>query len=354
MMEWTHPWMLTGLLGIAWLFHGVRRSLAGMTKAQRWTCLSLRALIFSLIVLALAGPRWIRQVDRLAVVYLLDESLSVPPEAQEKARAFVNESLAARRSDDQAAVLGFAASPRVISPMSEKASVPAWQAPPDQDRKATDIARALESAAALFPPESLKRIVLLSDGNATAGDPVEEAVRLAGEEVRVDTVALAGPERPEVLARELSLPHEIRPGEPFQLTARIQSTVKQAAKVKLLENKFVLGEKTVELQPGENQIDFETRAGENGFHAYETQVEAPSDTRLENNRALATAIISGTPRVLLVEAEEDKARYLSSALRDEHIDVVVRNGLGVPTSLEDLQNFNLFILSDVAALELSP
>jgi uncharacterized membrane protein len=100
-------------------------------------------------------------------------------------------------------------------------------------------------------------------------------------------------------------------------------------------------------------VVFETRGGETGFHAYEVLVQAAQDTVFENNRALATAVISGAPRVLIVESEENQARYLANALRDEKIDVTVRNTLGVPSSLEDLQNFHLFILSDVAAPDLS-
>jgi uncharacterized membrane protein len=57
--------------------------------------------------------------------------------------------------------------------------------------------------------------------------------------------------------------------------------------------------------------------------------------------------------VLIVDFDEAKARPLAEALRGEKIDVEVRGALGVPRSLEDLQQYDLMMLSDISALALS-
>src|SRR4030095_11398083 len=91
---------------------------------------------------------------------------------------------------------------------------------------------------------------------------------------------------------------------------------------------------------------------EGSFISYEVEVFPAADTLTENNRALATASLRGEPRVLIVDTEETKLQALAHALRGEKIAVETRGALGAPKTLEDLQQFDLFILSDFSALNL--
>ena len=45
-------------------------------------------------------------------------------------------------------------------------------------------------AAAVFPPDTAKRIVIVSDGNETAGDAVAEAKRVTSADIAIDVVPL--------------------------------------------------------------------------------------------------------------------------------------------------------------------
>src|SRR5204863_7521067 len=63
-----------------------------------------------------------------------------------------------------------------------------------------------------------------------------------------------------------------------------------------------------------------------------------------------TVSLRGRPRVLLVEGDANTGRALPDVLRQEKIDVETRESLGAPRTLEDLQQFDLLILSDVPAL----
>jgi acyl-CoA reductase-like NAD-dependent aldehyde dehydrogenase len=57
--------------------------------------------------------------------------------------------------------------------------------------------------------------------------------------------------------------------------------------------------------------------------------------------------------VLIVDGDPDKIRPLADVLRREKLAVEVRGSPGLPKSLEDLQQFDLLMLSDVSALGLS-
>ena len=351
-MEFTHPLFLTLLLVLPLLLLAMRRSLADLTPAQRRVCLALRALILALLVLALAGLRLLLPSRDLAVLYAVDDSASVSPAAREAAREFVDASLAHAASGDAAGVVGFARHAELWQPPVEHARL-AEQWPAFADRKGTDIGRALEFASAIFPAGKTKRLVLLTDGNDTAGRAAEVAGRLASGGVELSVVALRNESAPEVLVERVDVPRRLKEGEPFDLVAHLHSNVETPAKVKLYQNQFLIETREVALKAGGNEFRAANLRAEGSFISYEIEVIPERDTAVENNRAQATASLRGQPRVLLVDAEEAKARPLAEALRGEKIHVETRGTAGLPRTIEDLQQFDLFLLSDVSALHLA-
>ena len=350
-VDFSHPWFLAFAVVVLFLVWAQRRSLADMTPAQRVVCLLTRTLLLLLLVLALAGVRWLLPSRELAVVFAVDGSASISPEAQKEARDYVTRSLAAKSNDDTVGVLGFA----------EKAAL--WQAPATNltfesnwpelaDRKGTDIADALDFASAIFPAGKAKRLVLLSDGNDTSGQAAAASSRLAGLGIELFTVPLRNASQPEVLIEKVEVPRRLKSGEPFDLTARIRSNVATKAKAKLYQSQFLLEQRDLDLKPGETEFRASNLKAEGNLITYELEIIPETDTVAENNRASATASLRGEPRVLLVDSEEANGRALADVLRREKIAVETRGLSGLPKSLEDLQQFDLFLLSDVSSLNL--
>ena len=86
-MEITHPWFFTlAPVAAMFLFLGLRRSLTDMTLAQRRACLLVRATLLGCIALALAGVAWHWHGDDLGVMFLVDDSASISPEARDPPR----------------------------------------------------------------------------------------------------------------------------------------------------------------------------------------------------------------------------------------------------------------------------
>jgi Ca-activated chloride channel family protein len=354
-MELTHPWfLLLALLAVVVLALFSRRSLADLVPAQRRAVFAVRALLLLCIVLALAGLGWITRGSDLGVVFLIDASASISPTAARQARQFVEEALKARRTHDSAGVLGFAQTTALWQPPAESSRLaPTWPPFSDEQRAATDLGRALNFAGALRTAGKVGRVVLLSDGNDTAGGGVEAASRLAAAGLEVDTAALRNPDLPEVLVASLDLPPGLKSGEPFDARADVESNVATTAKVNLYQNQFLVAHQDLVVKPGRNDVVFPNLRAGDGFTAYEVEILPALDTRLENNRAAATAALSGHPRVLLVDSDEERAGPLAGALRDAQIDVEVRGPAGLPRTLSELQRFDLFMLSDVSALSMT-
>jgi Mg-chelatase subunit ChlD len=167
MIEIARPWMFALLVALPLLWLGMRRSIAAWTPPQRRICTAVRILLLALIVLALAGLRVLRPSAETSVLFVVDGSASVSPEAANSAREFVAKALASKGRGDSSGVIGFSEKATLWQPPAETAPLADW--PILESRKATDIGAALDFASALFPSDQARRIILLSDGNDTTG-----------------------------------------------------------------------------------------------------------------------------------------------------------------------------------------
>ncbi len=338
-------------LALAW---GIRRSLTGMRKPQRRATLALRITWILCLLLALAGLRWRHDSDALGVLFLVDDSASISAEAGAQARRFVEQSLNSRGSADAAGVIGFATRAHVWQAAAlSSVLLPKWPETPEAERGGTDFSRAFDFAGAALADDSIRRVVLLSDGNDTSGQGSEAAARLASAGVELLVVPLRNPDTPEVLIGEVNVPRAVKSGQPFDVRVSIESNVQTGSRVNLYQDSLLLGGRDVALEPGRTEITFPSLTVGGSFATFEVEVVPEKDTRIENNRQRVSVTSGGEPRVLLVDGDEARAQPLANALRAGRIAVELRGPSGLPRTLEELQAFDLFILSDVSALLLS-
>src|SRR5512133_2898733 len=105
-MRFTAPLFLLLLLllpVVAWLGWPAR----GVGRRREILSLGLRLLIVACLVLSLAGLEWLQFSNRLAVVYLLDESDSISSAVRASELEYVRRSMANMGPDDQAALVAF-------------------------------------------------------------------------------------------------------------------------------------------------------------------------------------------------------------------------------------------------------
>ena len=133
----------------------------------------------------------------------------------------------------------------------------------------------------------------------------------------------------------------------------VHSNHEDIAEIRLFKNKFEAATQEVRLVAGENRVLFTQTSTESGTLTFDALARSTQDTRYDNNRALGIVVVSGKPKVLLIDENEPQARYLTQALEDADIRVNVRNGLGVPDELADLQNYDLVVFADVPANRLT-
>jgi uncharacterized membrane protein len=321
-----------------------------LAKGRRRVSLVLRTTILTSLVLALAGFALVWPVDRLTTVFVVDLSDSVGAAGRESALAFVRESLEARPAADKAAIVAFGGEalverlPDELTELDRIASVPATSA--------TDIGGALRLASALFPDDTQKRIVLVTDGNDTTGRGQSEASLAAARGVQIETYEIGLGAADETIVQRVHSPTTARVGEDIQIEVTISSTVAQPASVRLFGDGTQIGVQNVNLTPGLNSVVFTTRATEAGFHTFRARVEAEHDTFAQNNFGDSHTIVQGDPRILLISGSAEAGGNVRTALEAESQDVTEVTPEQAPTELTGFASYDAVVLADVAASRL--
>lgn len=349
------------------LFFVASKSLADLPRVQRVLSTIVRTLIFAAIAIALSRPARTTESDRVSTVYLVDVSDSVTDESLADARQAVQAAWAARGENDVQLVT-FARHPRVVVLDTDVDEVPALTRPADSARanattptatqgSGTNIQAALQLAYGLYPAGYLRRAVIISDGGQTDGDLLAEAARAHAFGTRLFYVPFRRGAPREIAVRAVTVPDRIEVGEPFFVRARLFSSTDAHARVRLYQGETLNGLdsiREVDLHRGDTDIEFRSVVRVAGPVTYSLDVEPTGADRFRaNNRFAVSTIVPGRPTVLYVESDPSRATYLARALTAGDYEVEVRSPREIPQSLRELERFDFFILSDVAADQVS-
>jgi uncharacterized membrane protein len=340
--ELTQPLFLLCLLALPVLVWYFYRGLTEFVRWQRVLSLAVRVVVVVLLVLALTGLNLLRPTKEQFVVFAIDQSLSVGDEGKHEVDRFLDKAVAAM-GPNRCAFLTFAAEPGQIQAERGNIRTP-------NDLQGTNIAATLEVAAAAIPPSYVPHIVLLSDGNQTAGDALRAAL---GAGVPISTVPLSTRADPEVQVADVQVPAQVREGEPFYVEVVVVSNHDDEGTIEVYRGAHkVIGEKQ-KIKAGENRFRFRQSITGERLAEYTVAIKDFHDKFQDNNSAKGLVFTNGKPRVLLVESDPKLAKHLGWALEQEGIVIDTRPAQGMPDNLSDLQNYELVILSNVPATSLT-
>ncbi|MFZ5916746.1 MAG: VWA domain-containing protein [Chloroflexota bacterium] len=324
------------------------------TRIRFWGGLTLRAVLLTLIVLALAGVQLRLRADTLTAVFVLDASDSIPAEEQAHGEALLRQAIEAMPASDRAAVVVFGQDALVERLASGDRVLPDLTSAPLTTR--TDIAGALQLALALFPDEGAKRLVLLSDGRENLGHAVAQAELAAAHGIELTYVPLSGPQGDiEVLLEALDAPADVRQGQGFDLTVVVHSTAPTAATLRVFGDGQLIHSQVVRLLAGTNRFLVPVEATETGpsawlragFHRFRAQIVPDADARLQNNEASAFTVVHGPPAVLVVEGQAGEGENLARALAAAEMEVERRAPGDLPATLPELAAYDAVVLVNV-------
>ena len=375
------PQWLLALILLPILWAVSFRSLAGLGPYRRLFALGFRTLVLVLMVLALAEVQLKRISDRVTVMYLLDQSESIPKITREAMLKYVMQDVAKHRrkgdlqnaSEDKAGVIIFGREATIeFPPFSDDIrAVGSGQLDTlfQMRTDATNIAAALKLAQASFPEDTAKRIVIVTDGQENLGDAKTIASTLVENGIGIDVVPIRLNATAEVAVEKIALPSDIRRGQEFQTRVVLENftpavrdkegkLISGTVKGKLRVTRAVGGQQELlseteeVLTPGKNAVVLEGRIDAPAGYIYRADFvpdDAGQDLMQQNNSATAFTHVRGKARVLLIVDSDTPTEFdkLAVSLGEKDIEVVKMQSNQLFSSLAELQAYDCVVLANV-------
>lgn len=344
-----HYWPLL-LLGLIPVLLWVRRSSA-VDLSPRHLSLSLliRSALIVLLALALMQPTVLRSSARVATVYLLDISQSVSPTAVQEALEWIRKTDAAGGASSSR-FLAFGANSLAFDTPEELAKVPVSTKPQPGaiDQSKTALASALDHAARSFPPDHVKHLVVLSDGNANSGNLAAALEHLRLENIHVFTRSLNARSTKDTWIEAMLAPSSVTAEEQFPVEVHVYSQIATPATIELRNGDSLLEKRNVRLTEGLNRVAFATNVkDESTTVVLSASVTVNGDPLPVNNTFRKSATVLGKPHILYVEGYAPSARYLKNALTVEGFQVEVISADKMPATADKLDAYDAVVISDV-------
>lgn len=348
-LEIARPWALLFLPVLAGIVIWFAIGFRSRSKTRRIGETFVRCLVLALAVFAIAGVSIRKSSDITTTIFLVDLSDSVKG-VQAEETEFIQSAIAEMPDKNQAGIVVFGADAQIEQFVSEKKVFTGFQS--EVTATATNLEQALQTALALFPDESARRLVLLTDGSENEGNINDLVSSFAGSDVELKVVKYDNSVDKEVYVSDVSLPDIIHQGDKFQVKVDIYSTEAVNARVSLYSGRTLKGQKDVILQKGNNQLVFSDEGVEGGLKSYRVTVEAEQDTVSVNNTYSAFTTVEARPKLLLVEGAKDESKAFVPILESCNYDYEVVAPSGVPGKISDMTQYQSMILLDVYADDL--
>ncbi len=325
--------------------------LLGLPLVLRWTYPTgrlasvLRAVAYLALVLALAGLELTTPMpdERITLVAALDASPSIDANGRDWARRYVDDVQAALAPEDELAVITFGSEVRLLRAPGSPA--PLEQTPPAMEGAVTDLASAIDAAAALLPAEGRRQILLLTDGNETRGHSEDRLPWLRTSGIRVDA---AVPPRRE--GTDVSIDHVVAPplvGEDsvsqIGIVAHNDGPLRSAVLNLYLDDRMI-DSAAVELPPGRAALMMPAQLRGEGSYRLRTELVVDDDPQVANNSRDVGITIRQRSRALVITPRRESA--VARALERKQLQVDVQ-APSVARSDQDLAPYHVVVLEDV-------
>ena len=357
-LRFHHPQALLFVAAVA-LFLGLRLAQLPqrMSRGRRSAIIALSAFAAIAAALVVAEPELGTPLDRLAVIVALDRSRSIDlvPGADARVRSELQVAEKSMHEDDRIGTVVFGAEAAAEDPPRPRSE----GAPPQRvevGRDATDVEAAIRRAIMELPSDAVGRIVLVSDGVQTRGDALAAAAAAVAADVRVDAVVLDQKLVPDIRVVSVRAPPRADEGEPFELRVVTSSAVATDIELRVRRDDGPVRAVRSRIEAGEDVLRLRETASEPGLHRYDVAVTAldpGADGAPDDNVGSAFVRVRGASLALVLEGDAGHGAPLRKALEASGFRAIERSTTGVPSDVGGIAPYDLVILSDVRASDLS-
>ncbi len=326
-----------------------------------------------LSVLAVAGMKHTTVITKTEIFVLADVSNSTSHKT-DLIDGYINELCDGLGSNTDLGVIAFAKDVKLHTEPGKKFTTVRDSG---VDDSATDIVAALNYASELFGGDSIKRIVLYTDGMSTDPDAGGALIRafenLADDGVYVDVVYIdsnLSDGELELQISDIEFSASTYKGHKSSANVLIEAATASDAIVRLAKGGEKYLEQALKLSAGYNSVSFELDTSAAGETDYTVSVYSLNDSSEKNNTLSFTQRVNENVSVLLISDKQTdtaavKAIYGENAVIDSYIKpsppsssslfgpAQSQKPFDVPMTVEELCKYDEIILSNVKLEEIN-
>jgi len=221
---------------------------------------------------------------------------------------------------------------------------------PEVGNKASNLDEALCIVETLFG-ESLDRILIATDGMIEHPEEVEGWIeRFQKSGTKVDLISQRGVDySSDVYVGRIKGVSRVWTGTRFPIILPVVTKEESQANLQIFVNGTLYKESLVELRAGSSSLLIWLDAGNPGVMHVEARLKIDADEFQENNSAYTSVQVFAQPRILFITRSEPIAAKLVQNLREEGSEVSMISPDLFPTTIEELEKFQVIMVHDILA-----
>ena len=238
-IEVSNPWwlLLIPVVVAGLIYSG--RFLRIQSHRKKIEYLVMRGVVALLLILTLCGLSFRITSKEVTTIFLVDMSDSNEKNLDDISE-YIRNAIADMPKKNQAGVVVFGDNVLVDQFVTEKKIFTELSSQPVAT--ATNLEKAVSTAMTVFPEDTAKRLVLITDGLENAGSIAKMAGTVSSQNVDVKVIKLEQNVGNEVYVSNLELPEYVHVGDTFNVKVTIESNVETQALVSLYCGRTLKGQ----------------------------------------------------------------------------------------------------------------
>lgn len=343
------------LIPLFWIYKG---SLVNRDLKKVRLSFALRTLGIGLLVLALCRPFMPSQSHDRHLIFLFDTSHSIELKKLKESAQETLKQIKELPSSDSTEIYLFAQKLIPVAPdkLIAKIDEIAKNLSDTKERSASLISSSLALSRLHFPAGKQKILCLFSDGIETQEKSLLKTLdTLKKEKIQTYFSTIPGLKQAETAITSFSInPPYAYQGETVRLKAQVKANIDSSAILSFSNNGIKVHSQKISLKKDQFKNVFaDISLTKEMSKDWQVEIEAEHDSFPMNNTLHTSLPILGQSKVLALHEKPAKLNDFRRALAKQGIDIEVRNHLGIPTTLEEFNQFNAVIVADIPATKMT-
>lgn len=303
-----------------------------------------RIIIIILVILSLSGTSILQYANTTTTIFAVDISDSTK-DTSNTVLQLISQAEKNRGNKDSVGVVCFGKD-AVVESMPTLTNV-VTQLSSYVKGDYTNISEGLRLSQSIMPENSKKRITLISDGQENIDDALSQAKLLKEQGIVIDVLPIKNVIENEIQLSEIKIPKYIKKDTKYDIEVTAHSLFETSARLILYKNNEIISSEITNFKKGENKFIISDTTDKNGGIIYRAEILPDKDTFFENNVVYGYSYVEGAANILVVD-NKGSSDEIINILSDSKVTIDKIPAESVPTTLEQLNNYDGIIMSNIS------